>query len=195
LAPIYTQHFWPHHERHNRELFESYHEIIQVIESAIIPDMERLSGSTWEGRVRVDLTTYGNWASAYSPADDNIVVSSIDPALNSTLYLEFIFHEGSHLLFSRQSPFRYTLWRTARELDIKLPRGLWHAAMFYLSGLSTQAALAQHEVPHELIMPQKDVFPSYYQDAHFRKTLEAYYQAEITIAAMATALLDPSAAP
>lgn len=189
VKPIYQSQFWPRHQQHNLQLFQEYMELIEQTENAVVEKMERFSGKQWLGTVRVDLSTYGNWASAYSPNDDNIVVSSIDPALHSTLYVEFIFHESSHLLFSRNSPFRITLFKTAREMEITYPRNLWHAAMFYLSGLSTRDALQGQGIQHQLIMPQKSVFLNYYQNEAFREILDRYYLGKLTREEMVRALL------
>ena len=139
--------------------------------------------------VRVDLTTYGNWASAYSPADDNIVVSSVDPSINSTLFIEFVFHESSHLLFTRNSPFRISIFRAAKELEMKPPKHLWHAAMFYLSGLATKEVLNEYGVSHELIMKKKNVFGTYYQNEKFRLALNDYYDSKIELSEVSTTLL------
>lgn len=189
VRPIYQREFWPRHQRHNLQLLNEYLAIIEQTENTVIEKMEGFSGLQWRGKVRVDLSTYGNWASAYSPNDDNIVLSSIDPALHSSLFIEFVFHESSHLLFSRKAPFRIVLFKTARELELTYPRNLWHAAMFYLSGVATKEALNTHGIDHQLIMPQKGVFLSYYQNEAFREILDRYYFGEITQAAMARALL------
>lgn len=189
LKPLYATHFWERHQRENNRLLGNYIKWIKKTESHVIRQMEMLSGSKWKGVVRIDLTTYGNWAGAYSPDIDNIVVSSIDPQMNSTLFVEFVFHESSHLLFLRKSPFRMAIFKKSKELKIKGPRQLWHASMFYLSGLATKDALNENGVGHELIMKKKNVFEKYYNNKQFRSILKKYYNQEIELEEMAERLL------
>lgn len=190
LAPLYQTYFWESHKKENEALLNKYIELLRKTEDQVIEKMESLSGLIWQGKVRVDLTTYGNWASAYSPADDNIVISSIDPLMNSSLFMEFTFHESSHLLFTRASPFRKALFAKSKELGIKAPRQLWHAAMFYLSGLATKEALENQGLSHKLIMKEKSVFLNYFQNEDFKECLKKYFHSEIKMDEMANSLLN-----
>ncbi|GAB5539885.1 MAG: hypothetical protein Salg2KO_19880 [Salibacteraceae bacterium] len=190
LKPLYESHFWKRHQKENIDLLNNYIELIEETEREVIIKMESLSVSKWSDHVRIDLTTYGNWASAYSPAFDNIVISSIDPVIHSSIFIEFVFHESSHLLFLRKSPFRMELFQKSKELEVELPRQLWHAAMFYLSGLATKDALARQGIDHELIMKKKNVFERYYNNEMFKSILRKYYHQEIEIDKMAIDLLN-----
>ncbi|MGV6852087.1 MAG: hypothetical protein ACWA5R_07910 [bacterium] len=189
IMPTYKEVFWPRHKVQNEILFTKHQSLIAKTEASVIGKMQVLSGLKWKGKVRVDLSTYGNWASAYSPADDNIVVSTIDPSMESTLFIEFVFHESSHLLFGRRSPFRKALFKEKKRNQIKAPRQLWHAAMFYLSGMTTQQTLNKFNVEHKLIMKQKRVFFDYYNNAQFKKTLNDYYSEKIDREQVASQLL------
>lgn len=189
IRPIYEAHFWPIHQEQNKKLLTTFIHLIDSMENKVIQKMEYLSGSQWKEIVRIDLTTYGNWASAYSPDNDNIVISSIDPMMHSTLFIEFLFHESSHLLFLKNGPFRRTLFEKAKVLDIPHSRNLWHAAMFYLSGIATKQELGKAGMSHELIMNKKKVFENYYNNEIFRSVLTRYYHQEIELNEMAVELL------
>ncbi|WP_128755178.1 hypothetical protein [Aquimarina sediminis] len=189
LSNLYKDHFWQRHQKENVDLLNNFISLIEKTENSVIGKMEDFSGSKWNGAVRVDLTTYGNWAGAYSPDFDNLVISSIDPMMNSTIFIEFVFHESSHLLFTRKSPFRQSLFLKSKELDIKQPRQLWHAAMFYLSGLATREVLNEYDVSHELIMKKKSVFTQYYENKEFKTILSDYYKSNIEMDAMSARLL------
>ncbi|MGX1928870.1 hypothetical protein [Flagellimonas sp. 2504JD4-2] len=189
LKPLYVSHFWQRHRTENNNLLFAYIDLIKKIESKVIRKMEKLSGSKWKGVVRIDLTTYGNWASAYSPDFDNIVISSIDPNMDSTIFIEFVFHESSHLLFLRKSDFRMSLFKKTKELNLTQPRSLWHAAMFYLSGLATKEVLNEYGLDHILIMKKKNVFAKYYQNEKFKLILTDYYKSNIELDELATQLL------
>ncbi len=186
---LYSQHFWQRHDELNKSLLNSYLDIIDSTEGSVISRMTQLSGAEWNGVVRVDISTYGNWAGAYSPADDNIVVSTIDPFMHSTLFVEFVFHESSHLLFGIKSPFRVALYHASQKMEKDYPRQLWHASMFYLSGLATYYALKNIGIDHQLIMPQKEVFINYYNQDKFKEILLAYYRAEIDLETTARRLI------
>lgn len=188
-AALYRAHFWPVHHRHNLQVLEQHKATIQAAEQTVIRQMETFSGSAWNQRVRVDISTYGNWAGAYSPADDNIVVSTIDPAMQTSLFVEFVFHEGAHLLFGRSSPFRQALFKGSRSLGLNYPKQLWHAAMFYLCGRATTDALASLEMPHSMVMEEKGVFLKHYYNPSFRTTLDTYYKAGCSMDEMAQLLL------
>ncbi len=181
INKLYTEKLWPIHKKHNTFILAKHLHFIKSIESKVIHDLEHVSGIKWSKLVRVDITTYGNWASAYSPANDNIVVSTIDPLMQTSVFIEFVFHEGSHLLFLRNSPFRKKLFETAKTQDIAYPKQLWHAAMFYLCGLSVKNHLKTVGVEHQLIMEQKQVFLDFYTDEQFKKVLNAYYDGSITL--------------
>ncbi len=189
--PLYEKHFWPLHYKLSQKLLAQYIDTIRATEAFVISKMESFSGVNWNDKVRVDLTAYGNWASAYSPDFDNIVISSIDPEMHSSLFVEFVFHEGSHLLFTRRSAFRKTLFEKSKKLEISYPKNLWHAAMFYLSGLASQEALLTIGVRHRLIMDRKNVFANYYNDENFRSILSKYYHGKINLNEMALHILKP----
>jgi hypothetical protein len=172
---VYTTYFWSAHKEHNVQLLKNHVDLIEQIETNVINDMQRLSGAVWCKKVRVDITTYGNWAGAYSPANNHIVVSTIDPLMQTSIFIEFVFHEGSHLLFQRNSPFRKSLFETTKKLKMPYSRNLWHAAMFYLSGVSTKKQLNQLGVKHKLIMKEKRVFIKYYDNPLFCKILDEYF--------------------
>ena len=178
---IYEKHFWKTHKKQNDILLTPYLKIIKQTETQVIHKMEELSGNRWKGQIRIDITTYGNWASAYSPDLDNIVISSIDPLLHSTLFIEFVFHESSHLLFLRSSPFRKSIYDSAKEQDIAYSKNLWHAAMFYLSGIVTKDVLKTINLKHDLIMKKKNVYGKYYTNTAFKKVLNTYYNKKASL--------------
>ncbi|KUJ80279.1 hypothetical protein AWR36_014840 [Microbulbifer flavimaris] len=190
LRPLYDNQFWKNHRKQNQVTFDSYIAFIKNSQNKVISKMEELSGARWEGTVRVDLSTYGNWASAYSPDAYNIVISTIDPLMLSTIFVEFVFHESSHLLFSRNSGFRVSIYKRAQEMGVKPPAHLWHAAMFYLCGLAVREALQDLGAQHQIIMKEKGVFENYYQNAAFKIILNEYYMSEIDREEMTKKLLE-----
>ena len=191
-SEVYGKYFWDKHSRQNEILLERFLELLAKTEDTVLSKMEKLSGNQWKGRVRVDICRFGNWAGAYSPADDNIVVSTIDPSMNSTLFVEFVFHESSHLLFGRSCAFRKSLKSARERIQTNAPHQLWHAAMFFLCGRATEDALREQGIDHQMIMTAKSVFLDFYDLDEFRSALDSYYEDEIDVVEVAALLMNIS---
>lgn len=193
-STVYRPKFWPLHDAQNRKVLASHIGTVRQLEDAIIGKMEGLSGDVWpDTRVRVDLTVYANWAGAYTPVQPNmnIFISTLDPFSPSSQFIETVFHEGAHLLFSRRSPFRARIYLMSQDLEMDFPRDLWHASQFYLTGRVVQDALSEVGIDHELVMDMKNIF-SDYNTADFRATLERYYQGKADMeTTIETLLLNP----
>lgn len=182
---------WPLHRKQNESIVKQHIERIREHEEQVMNDMARYSGDPWVyTNVRIDISTYGDWAGAYSIAKPkpSIVISSLDPTASTTMFIESVYHEGSHIIYTRDSPFREKLYVRCKEIGQDFPRGLWHAAMFYLSGRLTQEALKSTGVDHELIMIAKDVFARY-NTQEFQADLEAYISGQVDMDATVDALL------
>ena len=178
FSEVYGKYLWPIHKAHNATILDLHHSTIKDMETRVIPKMERLSLNNWpaEARVRIDITTYANYAGAYTVTKPffNTIISTIDPSSKETLFVETVFHEGSHLLFRYGSPFRDAIYGTAEEMKITFPKNLWHAALFYLCGRVVQDELEKKAIDHEMIMDVKNIFTGY-NTPEFRNTLEQYY--------------------
>ncbi len=193
-SDVYRLSLWPLHRAINSKVLLEHIENIQRYESLVIKKMEELAVYPWPGKkkVRVDLTVYANYAGAYTSTrpEMNIFLSTRDPLNNTTSFVETIFHEGSHLLFRIQdSPFRGSIFSLSEEMGLEFPRGLWHAAMFYLSGRVVQDALRKEGIDHKMDMDVRGIFPGY-NTPGFREILERYYQGEQDLDQTARALLE-----
>ena len=194
VSVIYKRHYWPIHKQHNERIIAQHIDALSQFEDEVIAKMETLAEYKWPDvdKVRVDLTAYANYAGAYTAARPqmNIVISTIDPLNNTSSFIETVYHEGSHLLFNYQdSPFRGAIYDKAEELGMEFPRGLWHAAMFYLSGRATQDALKKISIEHGMELDVRNIFANY-NTSEFRRILEAYYLGQINLNEMATSLLE-----
>ncbi|MGB0177340.1 MAG: hypothetical protein ACPF9D_09245, partial [Owenweeksia sp.] len=170
--------FWPLHQNRNREVLKKYLPMIREIETGTIKRLEQLAGSKWpEGKIRVDLSAYASWAGAYSQnyPSISVIISSLDPFATEPSLVETLFHEGTHMLFSRTSQFRSRIYYMSKEMDVKFPRGLWHACQFYLCGRLIQDKFAERGIKYELVMDEKNIFSATATPA-FRSVLESYYQ-------------------
>ena len=179
FAPVYRSTLWPVHKAHNALILKTHIKTIEQFEATVVKRMVEFSGLSWpkNAPVRVDLTAYANYAGAYTAIRPsiNVTISTLDPgALNST-FVETVFHEGSHLLFSRDSPYRSRIYYMSQEMGMDFPRGLWHAAQFYLCGRVVQDLLKPMGVSHQLTLYARDIFPEF-DSEKCRNALESYYQ-------------------
>ncbi len=177
VSGIYRQNLWSIHHKQNQIVIQQHVEVIRNIEDETIDRLEDMAGYEWPDRkVRIDLTAYANWAGAYTPSgpDPQVYISTLDPGSFETFFIETVFHEGTHLLFSRESAFRSEIFFMSKEKGIDFPRSLWHASQFYLTGRLVQDQLKARGLNHDLIMFERDVF-SQSNTSDFRSILEAYY--------------------
>ncbi|MEQ8364463.1 MAG: hypothetical protein RH948_16425 [Cyclobacteriaceae bacterium] len=192
VAPFYSKYIWPLHSAQNQKVVEDQINWIRDLEEGVIKDLVRLSGAEWpDTKVRVDLTAYANFAGAYTVSRPamNITISTLDPTVETSLFVETIFHEGTHLLFSMDSPFRSSIFFLSKELGINFPRNLWHVSQFYLSGRVVQDHLKSQGQEHELLMDVKNIFSSA-NTPELRSALESYYLGNKDIEATVRSLLN-----
>ncbi|MDX1671691.1 MAG: hypothetical protein R3211_05070 [Balneolaceae bacterium] len=177
-SPVYRRHFWPLHDARNRRVYNRHKKMIKIMEESVVDELERVSGDRWpDSRVRIDLTAYANFAGAYTVDDPrpNSVISTLDPFSGTTLFIETLFHEGTHLLFIRSSPFRARIYTMSEEMGMEFPGYLWHICQFYLTGRIVQDLLEQQDIEHKLLMDVKKIYGTT-ADREFRSILETYYR-------------------
>ncbi len=193
IAKLYRLRLWPIHDAHNQQMLREHLSTIRSLESSVISAMELLADYPWPAntKVRVDLTAHANYAGAFtiSRPSMNIIISTKDPHVKTSSFIETVFHEGSHLLYGiDDSPFRAAIFHQSKAMDMRFPRGLWHAAMFYLSGRVVQDHLKPQGVEHVMLMDEKNIF-SRYNTLSFQEILEKYYQKTVTMDTTVQALL------
>ena len=98
-APIYLKHWWPRHEKANRDWIADTVPRLERFGETIATGLAAVYGGRWPAEaVRVDVTAYANWAGAYTSDDPaHITVSSIDPDIQQWGALEILMHEVSHI--------------------------------------------------------------------------------------------------
>lgn len=172
---------WQVHRELNNKIIKRHISRIKKYEESVLSKMEKYSGDTLpEGKIRIDISAYANWAGAYTfiRPNVNITISSLDPGSFSPTFIETVFHEGSHTLFSRDSEFRAGIYIQSEEQEIQFPRSLWHASLFYLCGRTVQDELENDGIEYALTMDQRNVFEAY-NTPFFRETLDKYLQEQI----------------
>ncbi len=148
-AAVYRRHFWPAHDRANREWIADAVARVRAL-SPIVPDrLAALYRTPWfAAPVRVDVVFVGKRQGAYTaltPAPAHITISSTDSDSQGWAGAEIVFHEASHALV------RPVVDAFAREAERagKSIGPLWHVALFDLTGEVVRQTLAARGVEYE----------------------------------------------
>lgn len=165
-ARVYRKHYWPRHDHQNRVVWAWNESLIRALENGVLDRIADLANEPWpDGRIRVDRT----WAGAYCTTHPThaVIISRLGGPDNSWPpggWLELLFHEPSHALIDpNNSAVAKAIAAAASELDMEVPRGLWHGVLFYLSGSATREELAAEGVEHNLLMLDEKIFARYHE--------------------------------
>jgi len=139
-APVYRSREWPGQDRHNRLWVANVAPLVRELSPALSKKISRVYQSDWPSApIRVDVAGYAGPFGAYTTlAPARITVSSEDPRNDELPGMEVLFHEASHLLAGKVEE------QIAIECDRQkepIPRDLWHALIFYTTGVLVQQAL------------------------------------------------------
>jgi hypothetical protein len=131
--PIYTRHFWPAHDRANREWIAATSARLREIAPAVTPRLAKLYRLPWfTAPVRVDVVWVGNRAGGYTTVGPppHATLLSRDPNCVGWTAVEMVFHETSHALIQ---PIEARLAQALGD-RIKEDGVLWHVVQFYVAG-------------------------------------------------------------
>jgi hypothetical protein len=150
LMPIYQKHWWPGHDRGNREWIAAIRPLVARHGVAISQALSRTYGVTWPNEpIAVDLSVIAGPVGGYttnSPVP-HVMISSADPNIRGYRGLEILFHESSHGLELFQALIQ-PLNRAAAEQKVTLPPQLWHAVLFYTAGELTTRELKANGIDY-----------------------------------------------
>ena len=133
LMPIYRTHWWPQHDRANREWISATVPLIERHGAAMSESLTRVYGTAWPAEpMHVDLSVVAGPVGAFS-VNGHITISSSDASYRGYAGLEMVFHEASHGLGLFEALVQ-PLNRVATEQKVTLPPQLWHAVLFYTAG-------------------------------------------------------------
>jgi hypothetical protein len=136
VMPIYQKHWWPQHDRANREWIAAIVPLVERHGAAISQSLLRVYDTTWPAEpFHVDLSVVAGPVGAFS-VDGHITIASPDPSLQGYKGLETVFHEASHGL-GLFPVLIQPLNQIAEEQKVKIPPVLWHAVLFYTAGQMT----------------------------------------------------------
>jgi len=132
-APVYRRFLWPEHDKANRRWILQVAPLVREKGVGLSERLADIYQTRWpQGKIRVDVVAYANWAGAYTTVDPlRVTISSLDSRNQGPQALEVLFHEGSHGI---AEPVQRAIIRECRQRDKPIPRDLWHALVFYTTG-------------------------------------------------------------
>lgn len=142
VAPIYRAHWWPAHDRTNREWIAHVAPMVQQMGVELSGQLAEVYQRSWPpGRFRVDVVWYAGPYGAYTSLNPVHVTISSNDARDQDIYaFEVLFHESSHALAGSVTE---AISREFRARDKPIPRDLWHALLFYTTGELVRRDLAE----------------------------------------------------
>lgn len=147
-APVYRAHWWPAHDRANREWIAAVVPRLRSLAPAVPNRLAALYGTPWFTRpVRVDVVRVGNRQGAYTstePTPAHVTISSSAADAQEWAAAEILFHEASHALVDPIS----SAIRVEARLSGKQTGPMWHVALFYLTGEVVRQSLAARGVTY-----------------------------------------------
>jgi len=190
VEKLYRKAFWRSHDSSNKNILNNNSKLIKNTERGVVKKLSDLTKQPWQkDKIRVDITFYGKSTRRnmrnlpYTSLEPTHVVMPSagkidDPAGN---WLELLYHESSHNLIGSRSGFvGGTIVDVAEASGEKPLRNLWHAYLFYFSGIVTRDALKTQGIEnYKLYMIRRNVFSSYIP--HLKKHLPSYVNHESTL--------------
>jgi hypothetical protein len=99
-APIYRAHWWPDHDRKNREWIAAATPLVAKHEAVLKPALARALATPWEkGLIHVEMSYYVTNAAAYTAIFPTLITVSSSSQRNvGPAMVETLFHESGHAL-------------------------------------------------------------------------------------------------
>jgi hypothetical protein len=146
LMPIYRKYWWPEHDRTNREWIAAVRPMIDRYGAAINQAITRAYGVAMpDNPVWVDVSVRAHPTGAYTTIPTHVVIVSGSPDYQGYAALEMLFHERSHAWGVVLAD---AIFAAAKEQDIRVPRQLPHAVLFYTAGELTARELKAHGIDY-----------------------------------------------
>ena len=173
INPLYKKYLWPIHQEAIEQVLNNNMSWILETEETIIQQLSNWTRSFWPNKkIRVDIVFYAKASEnnlrvrPYTSLFPTHLVMNADSSADVLRgnWLELLYHESSHSLISGRYGFvSGTLKDVANMMDKRPPRSLWHAYLFYFSGIATQRILQEKYSldGYELYMKRNNVFSWY----------------------------------
>lgn len=139
---------WAEEDRANRAWIQQLLPLLEQHGPAIAKRLGQLYGAGWyDVPVRVDVATRAGFFGAYTTrGPTHVTLSSTAKGNQGPAALELVFHEASH--GPPLAPLMEAWVNAIKKANVKLPRDLGHALMFYTVGHTVQAELGPSYEPY-----------------------------------------------
>jgi hypothetical protein len=134
-APIYRAHWWPAHDQKNRAAIAQLEPLVAKYGDSLKTSLAKIYETPWPDEpIRVDMMIYANWAGAYTTLfPTRVSISTSEPANPEAGALETVFHESSHGMVDKvQAAIDHA---AAAQKPPYQPGAIWHAVLFYTTGV------------------------------------------------------------
>jgi len=147
LMPIYRSHWWPAHDRSNRDWIAAVRPLLDRYGAALNQAISRAYDVTQpDNPVWVDVSVRSHALGAYETGPvTHVVISSIDDSYRGYAALEMLFHERSH---AWGGALARPIFAAAGAQGVKVPPQLPHAVLFYTAGELTARELKSHGIDY-----------------------------------------------
>jgi hypothetical protein len=178
-APVYRRHFWPAHDRANRDWIRTQSDLLRTIERDVVSSHERMYGRPWfAAPVRVDVVWVGRAFTTLDPVTHATVSPAEGAGLTGWTGVEMILHEVCHeLILPTEAALADALGGRIGEHG-----GLWHVIQFYQTGAALQHILRARDIDYTPYMYSTGLFDRAWP--HYRKPVEdawaPYVRGEVT---------------
>lgn len=196
FAPLYRKQFWAEHRAANLQVLQGNIGLIRDTEKTFVQQLSAWTQTNWQSeKIRVDITYYaksyrdlGRDRPFTTLGPTHIVMNATDQEIAGNWY-EMLLHEASHnMIKGGTGPISESLAKAAESIGQPVPRSMWHAYLFYLSGRVAQEQLwATGLKEYELYMVRNRVFDRYYP--FINKHLPAYLSGDKSLLAANKTLL------
>jgi hypothetical protein len=148
--PLYERAQWPEDDAINRFWMTVAEPLLKAAGPELLAALGKAYGTPMPKRIQVDVSAYGGRVGAYTTGDADsvrVVMSSLDETYQGFSALEMLMHEPSHgVVGAVDYAIGSDITRLSKELNRKPNPNLWHALLFYTSGVLTRDALARRGV-------------------------------------------------
>lgn len=190
VSSTYEEYFWDSHKGACLGVLNENIELILMTEEEFVESITKLTRQFWQfEKLNVDITFVAK-ATKYNLRNrpyttifpTHVVMNAVGENDVRGNWLELLYHESAHHLILSRS---YFVGGTIRDLceimEMKPPRQLDHAYLFYFTGILAQQLLQQEGIDYPLTyMVRNKVFSKYYP--LLEKHLTPYINREITLA-------------
>lgn len=159
---IYADYDWAIHDSANKLVLRDNIDLIRKNESSFVESLTRLCKADWQDeKIRIDISFHSKRDIPYTTTrpTTHIVMDSKNSNSIKGNWFELLLHEASHQLITSRTGFvGGTVSDVVTVMDIRAPKQLYHAYLFYFSGRVAQDLLKKEGiVNYQIYMARKDM--------------------------------------